>query len=348
MKKIKIKTKKAYEFIIESGMLKSAPNFIKNKTLMIVCDEHIFGLYEEVLRTSLQKAGFNVHTFVTPNGEEAKSIDTLLKLLAELAEKNFTGSDAVLAFGGGTVGDVAALAAGLYHRGIDLIQFPTSLLSAIDSSIGGKSAVNLKEGKNLIGLIRQPSLVICDPDILSDMDGFGEAIKYAILEGGEFSKLLDTYSSEKKEELVLNSVKIKTSYVEGDEEDKNTRHLLNLGHTVAHAIEKSSNFEISHGKAVALGLYIEALGCKKLYGDISDDTLSHIKSLLEKFGFADDLKKLKSLDKNTLLSAALMDKKINGNTILFPMIKTFGNCELKEIDLNSLSRIIEGGLDYEG
>lgn len=249
-----------YDVIISRGILKSCADEIRKVTaasrLLIVCGETVAKLYAETLREHLSDSGFEVCVFKYDGGEAAKSLATLSRLLEYMAECKMCRSDCIIALGGGVTGDIAGLAAATYMRGIDLIQMPTTLLSMVDSSVGGKCAVNLGCGKNLVGAFYQPKLVLCDTDTLATLpqdilcDGYAEIAKYAML----CKPFLLSIPDENIDEIIYESLDAKRTYIEEDERDRGKRTYLNLGHTVAHAIEKSSDYTVSHGKAVAMGL----------------------------------------------------------------------------------------------
>lgn len=267
MKRIRIEASTAYDAVIGSGVLSSAGALIKETGLcgkaMIVSDDVVFPLYGGALADSLEAAGFKVYSYIFPNGEKSKHIGTVTEILGSLAENEFTRSDLVVALGGGVVGDVAGFSAGIYLRGIKYVQAPTTLLAAVDSSVGGKTGVDLPQGKNLAGVFHQPALVICDADIISRLPekifacGLAEVIKCGAIRDEELFKTVESgdYDSE---EIICRSVAIKKSVVEADEFDNGERQLLNFGHTFGHAVEKLSDFKISHGEGVAIGMVAAA------------------------------------------------------------------------------------------
>lgn len=226
---------------------------------LILTDDNVAPLYADALAASLTGAGFVPEIYVVPHGEGSKSLATLGKLLEHMAERKYTRTDAMFALGGGVVGDLCGFAASIYLRGVPFVQIPTTLLAAVDSSVGGKTAVNLVAGKNLAGAFYQPRLVICDPDTLTTLspeifaDGCAEVIKYGVINDKELFSMLQSGISPASEQIIARCVTGKRDVVEQDEFDTGLRQLLNLGHTVAHAIEKCSDFAVSHGSAVAMG-----------------------------------------------------------------------------------------------
>ena len=268
METIKVKVEKEYDVLVGNGLLKDSGKYIAaadgaiQKT-MIVSDTNVAKLYMAELRDSLEKAGFEVYEFVFEAGEQNKKLDTVAQILGTLASNAFTRTDAVVALGGGVVTDTAGFAASIFLRGIKVFQIPTSLLAQVDASVGGKTGVDLEQGKNLVGSFYQPSLVIIDTDLLSSLDGtpftegMAEVIKYAFIsDEGLYEKLLKKVGKDSPEltEIVARCVSIKADVVSQDEHDNGLRQLLNFGHTIGHVIEKRSNFTVSHGFAVAMGM----------------------------------------------------------------------------------------------
>lgn len=360
MEKVEIKISPKYEIFIGHGLLGEAGKFIcsikKSEKICIITDTNVEKLYEQTVRKSLEKVGYRVSTFSFPSGENSKNMDTVEKILEYMAEGNFTRSDMIVALGGGIVGDISGFAAAVYLRGIDFIQIPTTFLAAVDSSVGGKTAVNLKAGKNLAGSFWQPKLVICDCDTFNTLkredflDGVAEAIKYgAICDRQLFQKLYeksDELCDLRKENtgvlenIVKRCVEIKGDIVEQDEKDLNIRQLLNFGHTVGHAIEKCSNFEISHGKAVAQGMSIIA-GASANMGIFPTEENEKIQDVLKKYGFSLNIK----YTAKELAEFGLKDKKRMGDTISLVLIDKIGHCYLQKTPIVELEQIIELGIE---
>ena len=263
VKKICVNASNPYEVIIGKGVIDSVGELVKEvvntKKLALVTDDTVDSLYSEKVVSLLKESGFEVVKFVFLHGEGSKNIDTYAKILEFLAQNQLTRTDALIALGGGVVGDMAGFAASTYLRGIKYIQIPTTLLAQIDSSVGGKTAIDLPQGKNLVGAFCQPTLVICDVDFLKTLpqavfqDGMGETVKYALLDKRVFNLLLTEYDIL---DLVYLCIDHKRMVVEKDEFEGGLRKLLNLGHTPAHGIERLSNYTIPHGKAVSIGLKI--------------------------------------------------------------------------------------------
>ncbi len=268
MEKVSIKTSKSYDVLIDKGLVDKCGelvgNVVKSKRFCIVTDDIVDGYYGERAVKSLEKEGFSVEKFVFPQGEASKCHATLLKLYDFLAEKGFTRSDCLVALGGGVVGDLTGFAAATYMRGIGFVQIPTTLLAQTDSSVGGKTAVNIDGGKNLVGAFYQPDIVLCDIETLDTLTpeifacGMAEVVKYGMIKSAELFDVL--YNKDIRENLawiIKHCVEIKAQVVENDERESGERMLLNFGHTLGHAIEKYHNFSgITHGNAVAIGMSV--------------------------------------------------------------------------------------------
>lgn len=316
---------------------------VSGNSLMVVTDKNVEKLYLSHCESSLLAAGFDVSHFVIEPGEDSKSGAVYLELLGALAEIPLTRADAIVALGGGVVGDLAGFAAATYLRGIKVIQVPTTLLAAVDSSVGGKTAINLPAGKNLAGAFHQPALVWCDPKLLKTLseevwqDGMAEVIKYGVLADRKlFGQLRDPAWTKKNiKEVIDCCVAIKRRYVEEDEHDMGIRQQLNLGHTIGHAIEKASRYEVSHGKAVAKGMaYMADIAAGQ--GWCSKDTAAEIREILEIYGF--DLKIKES--KAELYDIMKADKKRKGGYIDIVVPVTIGKCRLERINTEKLGEIL--------
>jgi len=269
MKKITISASKTYDILIEKGLLGKAGELALPVTgkvrAAVVSDDTVFSLYGEKLIRSLTDAGYTgITSFVIPHGEESKSLDSFTGLIAHLAENGYTRSDVIFALGGGVVGDLAGFAAACYLRGVRFIQIPTTLLACVDSSVGGKTAVDIPQGKNLVGAFHQPSLVICDPEVLDTLPpetfscGMAEVIKYGMISDRALFDLLTPPADPREniETIIEMCVSDKAEVVRNDEFDTGMRQLLNLGHTIGHGVEALSDFTVLHGEAVAIGMAI--------------------------------------------------------------------------------------------
>lgn len=342
MNTINVKTSKPYEVRVGKGLLKNIAREIetvkKPGKCIIISDDNVFSLYGDTVKTSLTEAGYTVYEAVFPHGEESKNMETALSLLTAFFEAGLTRSDFAVALGGGIVGDVCGFVSSIYLRGIDFIQIPTTLLAAIDSSVGGKSGVNTDYGKNLIGAFHQPKLVLCDTDTFGTLPyeiytaGICEALKYGVIRDRE---LFEAIGKSDIEDIVCRCVQIKADIVVNDEFDHGERQLLNFGHTLGHSIEALSNFEISHGHAVGLGMLLISRACEK-------------KGLCEK-GISEEIEKaLKAFEIDTnidysykeLASYAMSDKKRKGDKITLVIPESLGKCVLHTISTDNLEEFI--------
>lgn len=268
MYKVTVNASVKYDILIEGGLLDKAGELIskavKGRRAAVITDDNVDALYAARLMRSLNDVGIDAQKFVFKHGEASKCHKTLIEIYDFLAENSFTRSDFIIALGGGVVGDTAGFAAATYMRGIDFVQIPTSLLAQVDSSVGGKTAVDISGGKNLVGAFYQPRLVICDTELLNTLmpeffaDGMAEVVKYGMIKSEKLFKLLeDGDITANIAEIVKQCVEIKAQVVENDEREKGERMLLNFGHTLGHAIEKHYNYTgITHGCAVAIGMSV--------------------------------------------------------------------------------------------
>lgn len=347
MKVINVNASKNYDVIIGKDILSSLGEkclslFGKGRAV-IVTDSNVKEYWLDETKKSLQLAGFDTLVFVFPAGEDSKNAETLFELVEFMAENKVTRSDFLVALGGGVTGDMTGLAASLYLRGIPFVQVPTTLLAAVDSSVGGKTAVNLKSGKNLMGAFYQPSLVICDINTLSTLpdaefaNGMAEIIKYGVIFDKElFDKVKSGDVKSDMENIIARCVELKRDVVAKDEFDTGDRQLLNFGHTMAHSIEKISNFEIAHGSAVAIGMVIAAKASFSLGWSNEDCTAAIIEANKN-----NNLPTECDFSAKDLADAALSDKKRTGGTINFVVPEVMGNCILKKIPVEELYKIAE-------
>ncbi len=350
MTTVRVSASREYDILIGSGLLPRAGALISDishsRYAAIVTDDTVDRLYAGVLESSLEQIGFKTVKFVIAHGERSKNAENYVALLNFLAEKHLTRGDTVIALGGGVVGDLAAFAAATYLRGIRLVQAPTTLLAAVDSSVGGKTAIDLVQGKNLAGAFYQPSLVICDHGTLATLpletfrDGCSESIKCAVIGDEElFDHLFERGKNFDTEFVISRCVGLKRDIVADDEFDTGKRQLLNLGHTVGHAIEKLSGYEISHGSAVAAGMAVitRAAAAK---GICSRDSAERILSALERFGLPTGT----DFGCAELYDAMLSDKKISGDAITLVMPERVGRCILMKTPVTELADILKAGL----
>ncbi len=344
MKTVTVNASKSYDIKIGSGLLatlgEEATYLGKAKKIAVVSETNVYPLYGAQAEHSLEDAGFEVVSFVFPAGEKSKCAATYLELLDFLAENKLTRSDLIVALGGGVVGDLAGFAAATYLRGIRFIQMPTTLLAAVDSSVGGKTAIDLPSGKNLVGAFWQPSLVLCDTDTLNTLprdiflDGCAEVIKYSILYDEAFFSYLKSTGPEFDREMVIaRCVEMKRDVVMEDEFDTGARMKLNLGHTIGHGVEASSNFTRSHGQSVAIGMAIVSRA-----SHCPDNT--RILDILEQFG----LPASTDTDAQTLFQYALSDKKRSGGWVNLIIPKRIGECVVVPTAVEEILPFIKEGL----
>ncbi|MBQ3503790.1 MAG: 3-dehydroquinate synthase [Oscillospiraceae bacterium] len=344
MTTVTVNASRQYDIHIGSGVLSLLPEELhrlgKIQKVCIVSDSNVFPLYGKLCKTLLDQAGFSTFPFVFPAGEASKNAATYLELLNLLASRQLTRTDAIVALGGGVVGDLAGFAAATYLRGIRFVQIPTTLLAAVDSSVGGKTAIDLPAGKNLVGAFYQPSLVLCDTDTLNTLpedtfiDGCAEIIKYAVLYDPDLFFNLEKKGLDfDRESVIRRCVELKRNAVMEDEFDTGARMKLNLGHTVGHGVEAKSNYAISHGKAVAIGMAIlsRAAGCRDC---------GRILSLLQKFRLPVET----SYDAQALYEHALSDKKRTGGTVNLIVPRAIGDCAIVPTPVENLQSLIEAGL----
>ena len=348
---IQVHTAPEYAVTIGPGLLKECGPRLRGAVplchMAVVTDSTVAPLYLETVKTSLQNVGYKVSTYIFPAGEAHKNFNTLSGILEFLAEERLTRTDCVAALGGGVTGDMAGLAAAVYLRGIKYVQLPTTLLSAVDSSVGGKTAIDLNAGKNLAGAFLQPAAVICDTDCLNTLppdvfaDGAAEAIKTGVLcDEALFALFEDGTLTTAPTEAIARCVAFKAGVVERDEKEQNERKMLNLGHTIGHAIEKCSGYTIPHGHAVAAGTAIMARTAEQL-GWTDGPIADRIAACLAK----NRLPTGTDFPVEDLAVAASADKKRAGDSITIVVPKAIGHCELKKLPITELLPIIRAGLE---
>ena len=323
--------------------------------LFVVTDKTVYDLYGEIMDTALWESGFETIPFVIPGGEESKAPAFWSAGLEKLAGEHFTRSDMIIAFGGGVVGDLAGFMAATYLRGIKCIQIPTTLLACVDSSVGGKTAVNLEAGKNLAGAFHQPSLVLINEGFLSSLseacirDGLAESIKSGLLGAPALFEEIEIAVEQGPApgflaSVIAQAVDVKRQLVEADERDTGQRQLLNLGHTIGHALEAASGYSVSHGHAVAYGMYCMA----KLVtlGQFGDSTIeaeqmaTRLTSLLTRLGYPLTY----PYEAVNLAHYLLSDKKRQGETITLVVPASIGHCFLHKVAVDDLSPLLTAAL----
>ena len=327
-----VHTAKPYEILLERGLLSRAGEecaklFAPGARAMLISDSNVYPLFGEKVAVSLREAGFRVFSCTFPAGEQSKQLSTVEGFYRALAENHFTRSDFVVALGGGVTGDMAGFAAATFLRGIDFVQVPTSLLAQVDSSVGGKTGVDLPFGKNLVGAFHQPRLVLIDPDTLDALpphffaDGMGEVIKYGCIRDKDLFENLEKQDvKEHLEEVIFRCVDCKRQIVEADALEKGERMLLNFGHTLGHAMEKLRDFQgLSHGEAVGIGMVLISQAGEKA-GLTQPGTADRIAALLEKYGLP-----TKTTDTPAeLAAAASLDKKTDGDNLHLILLQSIG------------------------
>ena len=334
------------DLLNKTGEILSALGF---KKIAIITDNKVWSIYKEELEKSLKCSNIHYEVLIFLHGENSKSVQNYLKGIDFLAENNYRRSDALLAFGGGVIGDLGGFISATYQRGMQFVQLPTTLLAGVDSSVGGKTAINLKQGKNLLGAFKQPKKVICDLSLYKTMDkkdfldGVAETIKYSILSSKEmFYELFSPIKQDdlRLEYLVKRCVEYKAKIVALDEQDNDIRRLLNLGHTIGHSIEKLSNYSITHGFAVAIGIcYIAKLSY--VLNLITKETAKDIVNCIEK----NDLQTSTDFTPEEIFQNSILDKKCEDDTITVILIQDIGSCVLKRIPLLKWKQYIKSAME---
>lgn len=349
MKKLTVNASRQYDILIEGGLLNSIGQIIYSYfqpcRVAVITDDKVSGLYLQRVLSSLNGKGFNCFPIEFKNGENSKNLEVYSYLVENLAECGLDRNDLIVALGGGVTGDMSGFAAATYLRGIKYIQIPTTVLAAVDSSVGGKTGLNLSSGKNLAGAFWQPSLVVCDTDTFDSLstetfsDGVAEIIKYGMIKD---KRLLDALaaSSIVTNDIVYSCCSIKADIVSRDEYESGERRLLNFGHTIGHAIEKCSGYKISHGHAVAAGMAIITRAAVKL-GYVSEPVYILLKRALEQ----NSLPLTVQFNITELAEAALHDKKRKGESINLIIPVSEGNCIEKAIPVSDITLWLKAGLN---
>lgn len=333
----------------------------ENTKICIVSDSNVAKLYKNILEDELQKKFKTVTSFVFDAGEQQKNLDTIRKLYEHLIINHFERKDLLIALGGGVVGDMTGFAAATYLRGIDFVQIPTTLLSQVDSSIGGKTGVDFAQYKNMVGAFKQPKLVYINLNVLKSLpkkqfaSGMAEALKSGLIKNASYftfltenAKRIQEISKEEMKETVSGSCQIKRAVVEQDPLEKGERALLNFGHTIGHAVEKLSDFSLFHGECVALGMVAASYISWKL-GNISKETLHNIEKVLSLYQLPIRLDASYNMSTDEILFATKSDKKMQDGKIKFVLLKEIGNAYISreitdELMIDGISYML-GDLD---
>lgn len=344
MKKVIVSCTRTYSILIESGVMANAGKLLKerfgSKRFCIITDENVGKIYLDKLSAILAEEELEFDSFVFPAGESHKTMDTVEEIMEFLAERHYTRNDMLIALGGGIVGDVTGFAAAVYQRGIEFIQIPTTVLAAVDSSVGGKTGVNLGGLKNQVGAFWQPSLVICDPESFETLpaveysSGMAEVVKYAAICDPLLAAMIEKGAD--ISDIIFRCVSIKRDIVQRDERDTGERQLLNLGHTFGHAIEKVTCNAYTHGQAVAIGTVMAFKAAQKL-GLCPFEDVERVSDLMASF----DLPIRCDLSSDDLLSAMLNDKKRLGGEITLVLPRALGDCVLYSIKTEDLPQILD-------
>lgn len=337
-----------YDIVIGPGLLKEAGERSRRINcgvrVLLVSDSNVAPLYADTVAESYAAAGYRVTRFVFPAGEESKRLSTIAALYEQLAADGLTRADLIAALGGGVTGDMAGFAAATWLRGIDFVSLPTSLLAQVDSSVGGKTGVDIPQGKNLVGAFWPPRLVLADTDALSTLpadilsDGMAEVVKAACIKDASFFHWLsrqDALSDENLPETVSRAVDIKRRVVESDEREAGERRLLNFGHTLGHALEAQSHFRLSHGRAVAAGMMLVTCAAERT-GLTAPGTAEDIAALLRRYGLPDG----DGTPPEEYLPYAALDKKRAGDSLSLVLLHRIGDGYIHPIPADSLPAFV--------
>ena len=334
MKKVRVDLgKNSYDIIVEKGILANVGKYVQSEggKIFVVSDTNVSPLYANIVIDSLHSQGFDTSLYVIKAGEQSKNIQSIYPMYEAMLAFGLTRKDLVVALGGGVVGDLTGFVASTYLRGVDFVQIPTSLLAQVDSSVGGKVAVDLPQGKNLVGSFFQPKFVLIDTQVLTTLpdsfyiDGMAEVIKYGcILDKQLFSKLESikdrTSFMAQADDIVSTCCRLKADVVQNDERDKGDRMLLNFGHTYGHAIEKYFNFEkVSHGQAVAIGMSV-VTKLSEVAGKTDIGTSDRLDRLLMQYGLDTYI----DVDQNKVIENMANDKKNLGKDLVLVLISKIG------------------------
>ncbi len=353
MKTLRVNVGKGYDILIDNGILQSTGEYVKNVSsankICIISDTNVYPIYGDIVKNSLESVGYHTYSYVFEAGEASKKTSTVVSMVEFMAENELTRGDLVVALGGGVTGDMAGFAAAIYLRGIDFVQIPTSLLAQVDSSVGGKTAVDLPQGKNLCGAFHQPILVLIDTDTLDTLpphyfsDGLAEAIKMGCIKSASlFEEIEKNDPHNIIDEIIYECDMLKAGVVERDEKEHGERALLNFGHTAGHAIEKLHNFTtISHGEAVGIGMVLISKAGEN-NGITEPGTAERIKKVL----VGNNLMTEDSHSLAEIISAMNADKKRTNDSINFTLIHSIGDSYNQKIKYEDIPKFF-GLKQYE-
>ncbi len=335
--------------IIGNGQFMQAGTLLKDMGIAgkvaVISDDTVSELYGAQLQDILEKAGFEPFFHNIKPGEASKDLDNFGRIMVFLAKRQFTRSDVIVALGGGVVGDIAGFAASVYLRGVQVVQIPTTLLACVDSSVGGKTGIDLPQGKNLVGAFWQPVMTLVDPTLLRSLpegiyrDGLAEVVKYAAICDAALYDLLP-YDLSEEEKVISRSISIKEDIVSRDERDKGERQLLNFGHSFGHAIERLSGYSLSHGRAVAIGMALMAKASQSK-SFCSPQDAGKLIGMLRVLGLPIDC----PYDAEDIFQAMLLDKKRQQGNITLVMMHAIGDCRLHSLPLSEAYEVLKLGLN---
>ena len=350
---------RSYDIIVGADSIEKLSDYLGDKSyskIFVITDENVDKLHSEKLLEVLQKTNITTEKIVTKAGEQTKSFESLQNVCEQILSKGVDRKSLIIAFGGGVIGDLSGFVASILLRGIDFIQVPTTLLSAVDSSVGGKTAINSSVGKNLIGSFYQPQLVLCDLNFLQTLpirelkSGYAEVVKYGFICDLKFFEFLEKsyskifeYDAEILQKIIIRSCQIKAEVVSNDEREAGQRALLNFGHTFGHLFETETGYsdKILHGEAVALGM-VMAAKMSLNFGMILETDYLRVEKHLKECGFVINAREIqKKWDNNSLISHLYKDKKTEGKNLTFILLNSIGSSIIKKsVDLEAFKKVL--------
>jgi 3-dehydroquinate synthase len=346
---------RSYPIIIRAGLLGEIGTDLQNRSIAkrygVIADEYVASLFGDTILDSLAAGGMSAELITFPRGEASKNLDTIARLASSLAQRGFDRQDALLAMGGGVTGDITGFLAASYMRGLPFVQVPTTLLAQVDSSVGGKTGVDIPEGKNLVGAFYQPRCVYIDSQVLGALpesellNGLAEVIKYGVIYDRTFFEFLENRRQDilalelpVLEEVIATCCAIKADVVEKDERETDLRRILNYGHTIGHAIEAASGYSLAHGSAVAIGM-IAAAELAVLKGILAADEKLRIEKLISDFGLP--VKIPGELDRQEITNYLKTDKKTVSGRVFFVLPTTIGKVIITdEVDEKHIAKVL--------